>query len=153
MSVNEKLAALTGQWRGKNRLNMSWEPDPIKESESTAIVSTRAGTTCLEIAYTWMFEGKPQEGFIVISEDTKSEKANAVWTDSWHSANVLMHCGGTVSSGGSANLKGFYNVEGHPDWGWRTEIIPNGDKFRYLMFNVSPEGHEEWAVEMEFMKA
>ena len=152
MSVQEKLAALSGNWEGRNRLNMSWEPDPVKESESTATVSIRAGGTCIEIAYTWEFGGKPQDGFIVIAGDAKSEKANAVWTDSWHSANVLMHCGGTVSSRG-VNLKGFYKVEGHPDWGWRTEIVPEGDKFKYLMFNVSPEGQEEWAVEMEFTRA
>ena len=152
MAVHEKLAALSGEWKGKNRLNMSWEPDPIKESASTASVSTRAGQTCLEIAYTWEFEGKPQEGFIVIAGDTGSDKANAVWTDSWHSANVLMNCSGSISGGGGANLNGFYKVEGHPDWGWRTEIIPGGDKFKYLMFNVTPEGHEEWAVEMEFTR-
>jgi Protein of unknown function (DUF1579) len=152
MSVHGKLAALAGTWKGKNRLNMSWEPDPIKESASTATVSTRAGETCLEIAYTWEFEGKPQDGFIVISGDANSDKANAVWTDSWHSANVLMNCCGAVSNGGGVNLKGFYKVEGHPDWGWRTEIVPDSDKFKYLMFNVTPEGHEEWAVEMEFTR-
>jgi hypothetical protein len=152
MSVHEKLAALSGQWNGRNRLNLSWEPDPIKESESTAKVSRRAGDTCLEISYTWEYEGKPQDGFIVISKDAGSEKANAFWTDSWHSANVLMNCIGSVNDRGAANLKGHYKVEGHPEWGWRTEIVPDGDKFKYLMFNVSPEGHEEWAVEMEFTR-
>jgi hypothetical protein len=153
MSVHEKLAVLTGKWTGKNRLNLSWEPDPIKESDSTADVTTRAGDTCIEIAYTWQFEGKQQDGFIVLAEDANSDKSNAVWTDSWHSANVLMNCSGNVSERGVANLKGYYKVEGHPDWGWRTEIVPNGDKFKYLMFNVTPEGHEEWAVEMEFTRA
>ncbi|MGH9946130.1 MAG: DUF1579 family protein [Pyrinomonadaceae bacterium] len=150
MSLNEKLLTLAGDWNGTNRLNMSWELDPIKESGSTASVRTRAGGTCIEIAYTWKFEGKPQEGLIIISDDAGN--VHAVWTDSWHSANVLMSCAGTTNAAGAANLKGFYKVDGHPDWGWRTEIIPSGDKFEYKMFNVTPEGEEEWAVEMEFSR-
>jgi hypothetical protein len=151
MAINEKLMSLVGEWSGTNRLNLSWTPDPIKESSSTAIVRTRAGGTCLEIDYRWEYEGKPQEGFIVVAVN-EPNSAHAVWTDSWHSKNVIMSCEGTAFDSGSVNLKGFYEVEGHPDWGWRTEIIPEIDNFKYLMCNVSPEGQEEWAVEMEFKR-
>ena len=153
MAVHEKLAELAGEWKGTNRLNLSWTPDPIKESASEATVAIRAGHSCIDIAYTWEYEGKLQDGFIVIDGDLNSNAVKAAWTDSWHSANVLMDCDGLVDGNGSVNLKGNYKVEGHPDWGWRTEIVPNGDAFKYLMFNVSPEGHEEWAVEMEFKRA
>lgn len=153
MGVHEKLTALTGTWEGKNRLNLSWEPDPIKESLSTSSVKLRLNDTCLEIEYDWEYEGKPQEGLIILSCDKKSGAASAVWTDSWHSAHVLMNCYGAVAENGSVNLKGSYKVEGHPDWGWRTEIVPGDDSFKYFMFNISPEGQEEWAVEMEFKRA
>lgn len=153
MSVHERLAALAGNWKGVNRLNLSWTPDPIKESASTASVSLRVGGQCLEIAYTWEYEGKQQEGVIVLCGDDASDSITAVWTDSWHSANVLMTCKGTVADSGRVNVKGHYKVEGHPDWGWRTEIVPAGDSFKYLMFNVSPEGAEEWAAETEFTRA
>lgn len=152
MAIHEKLSKLAGDWKGTNRLNLSWESDPIKESPSTATVKPRAGGTCLEIAYTWEYEGKPREGFIIINGDGKSN-AHAVWTDSWHSANVLMACEGTCGENGTVNVKGTYKVEDHPDWGWRTEIVPTGEGFKYLMFNVSPEGQEEWAVETEFIRA
>ncbi len=151
MAISEQLVALAGHWTGTNRLNLSFEPDPIKESPSNAMVRTRADGTCLEIEYDWIYEGKRNEGFIVISCGTNGE-TNAAWTDSWHSRNVLMNCEGTTTGSGGVNLKGRYKVEGHPDWGWRTEIVPNGDSFKYLMFNVSPEGHEEWAVETEFKR-
>ena len=153
MSVHAKLAALVGNWKGTNRLNLSWMPDSIVESASTANVVTRAGGTCLETAYTWKSEGKPQDGFIVISGDPKSNCVHAVWTDSWHSANALMTCEGTVDDNGRVNLMGHYKVEGHADWGWRSEIVPTAEGFKYLMFNVSPEGVEEWAVETEFTRA
>ena len=152
MAITEQLASLTGNWIGTNRLNLSFESDPIFESPSNAIVRQRAGGTCLEIEYDWVYKGSANNGFIVISCG-KNGEASAVWTDSWHSKHVLMNCEGATTGSGGVNLKGSYKVEGHPDWGWRTEIIPNGDSFKYLMFNVSPEGYEEWAVETEFRRA
>lgn len=153
MGVHEKLKPLVGKWSGTNRLNLSWLPDPIFESPSTAEVRLRVGDQCLEIAYTWEYEGRPYEGVILIDGDAKSDAVGAAWTDSWHSANVLMACTGTVNDSGRVNVSGSYSVPDHPDWGWRMEIVPNGDSFKYLMFNVSPEGEEEWAVETEFTRA
>jgi len=149
MAIPEQLSALEGNWSGTNRLNLSFMPDPIFESPSIAVVRQRANGTCLEIEYDWTYEGERCEGFIIISSG-KNGAAGAVWTDSWHSKNVLMTCVGEVTGSGGVDLKGHYKVEGHPDWGWRTEIVPGGDSFKYLMFNVSPEGAEEWAVETEF---
>ena len=153
MAVHEKLKSLVGNWKGTNRLNLSWTPDPIKQSHSTASVVGRVRGQCLEIAYTWTFEGEPQEGILLICGAGDSDKVAAGWTDSWHSANVLMPCEGTIDPAGRVNIKGSYSVPDHPDWGWRTEIVPGVDSFRYLMFNVSPEGEEEWAVATEFTKA
>ncbi|QYO65500.1 DUF1579 family protein [Leptolyngbya sp. 7M] len=153
MSIHTELQKLAGQWSGTNKLNLSWMPDPIKESASTATVTERVSGQCLEIAYRWEYEGEPQEGLIIINGNGGSNAVNAFWTDSWHSKNVLMACEGSVSENGAVNIKGHYSVPDHPDWGWRTEIIPNGDTFKYLMFNVSPEGVEEWAVETEFARS
>lgn len=151
MAIPEQLAALIGNWGGTNRLNLSFESDPIFESPSNAIVRERANGTCIEIEYDWVYNGEKNMGFIIVSCG-KNGEARAVWTDSWHSNNVLMNCEGMITASGGVNLSGHYKVEGHPDWGWRTEIIPGGDSFKYLMFNVSPEGHEEWAVETEFKR-
>jgi hypothetical protein len=150
MSVHPHLAALAGEWKGTNRLNLSWLPDPIRESASTAVVVPRAAGQALGIAYTWEYEGQPHEGLILICGAKDSSIVSATWTDSWHSAHTLMHCAGTVSENGAINVKGSYAVPDHPDWGWRTEIIPSSDTFKYLMFNLTPEGEEEWAVETEF---
>jgi hypothetical protein len=153
MSVPESLASLCGDWKGKNRLNLAWLPDPIRESDSKASVSLRSNRQCLEIAYTWAYEGEPHEGLIILCGNGRTDSMNAVWTDSWHSANVLMLCGGTVDKNGRLNVMGHYGVPDHPDWGWRTEIIANDSSFKYFMFNISPEGIEEWAVESEFTRA
>lgn len=152
MSLHEKLAALEGSWKGTNRLNLAWLPDPIRESASTAVVALRGAGQGLGIAYTWEYEGKAQEGVLLMVGAKDSDAVSAAWTDSWHSAHTLMNCKGTVDENGVVNVKGTYSVPDHPDWGWRTEIVPDGDKFKYLMFNVSPEGEETWAVETEFTR-
>lgn len=151
MSISEQFAKLVGDWSGTNRLNLSWMPDPIFESPSTASVRTRVGGQFLEIAYTWSYEDKPQEGLLIFGiRDDGS--ATALWTDSWHSAKVLMQCKGKVTDDGGIDLYGNYSVPEHPDWGWRTEVTPKNGGFRYVMYNVSPEGDEELAVETDFAR-
>ncbi len=151
MSISEPFATLVGDWSGTNRLNLSWMPAPIFESPSTAVVRPRVGGQFVEIAYTWSYEGKPQEGLLLFGIQ-KDGSATAFWTDSWHSANVLMACKGEVTDVGALVLFGSYSVPDHPDWGWRTDVIPKGDGFRYVMYNVSPDGDEELAVETDFVR-
>ncbi len=152
MSIPEKLRGLTGTWKGTNRLHVSWMPDPIKDSESTATVTPRIGGQFLEIAYTWEYDGQPQEGVLIFGGDNKTDAVNAFWTDSWHMAHQTMLCGGKTTESGGISVMGHYKVQDHPDWGWRTEIIPGSESFKYLMYNVSPEGVEEIAVETELTR-
>jgi hypothetical protein len=152
MSVHEKLASLVGEWKCTNRLNFGDE-HPVLESPGTATVVTRVGGQCLEIAYTWSFEGKPQEGVILMDKNGKTSEAAASWTDTFHYANSLMHCLGTWDENGKVSVTGSYAAGDGPDWHWRTEIIPSDDSFKYLMINISPDGDEQWAVEMDFTRA
>ena len=142
-----------GAWTGSNRLHMAWQPEnPLLESDGTATISERVGGQFLEIAYTWVYEDKTREGLLILGGDNKSEAVMAFFTDAWHLAHQVMMCDGKENPDGSIDVKGFYKVAGHPDWGWRTEIIPNGDSFQYKMYNVSPEGEEDIAVEMEMKR-
>ena len=140
MKIDQKLSNLLGSWKGTNRLHTPWMPTKIQESESTALVRSKVNGQFLSIEYTWSHEGETQEGMFVIGCDSKSGEAEAVWTDSWHSRNVLMVCNGSVDDAGGLSVTGKYVVPENPDWGWRTEIISSGDSFRYLMYNVAPDG-------------
>jgi hypothetical protein len=154
MSIPEKLANLTGKWIGTNRLHMPWKVEnPLHESRATAEVRARSGDQFLEISYTWVYEDKPREGVLLLGREKTGDRIEASWTDSWHMAHQLMHCEGRETENGGISVKGSYKVEGHPDWGWRTEIVPGSGSFRYLMYNVSPEGEEEIAVEMDMSPA
>lgn len=152
MSVHENLASLVGTWECTNRLNFGDE-HPVLESPGTAAVVTRVGGQCVEIAYTWSYEGKPQEGLILIDKNGKTNDAAAAWTDTFHSGNSLMYCLGTSDENGKISVTGSYAAGDGPDWHWRTEIEPGDDSFKYLMVNISPDGEEQWAVEMNFTKA
>jgi hypothetical protein len=126
-----------GNWAGKSRLFLPGQPD--SECQSTAQVSSAVAGTCLKIDYTWSYEGKENEGLLLVSLPGE-QKATASWTDSWHSRHTFMHCEGEVSDERIV-LRGSYKVEGHPDWGWRIELS-KGDGFLIEMYNVMPDGQE-----------
>ena len=153
MSINPHLTSLVGAWKGTNRLHTPWLPEKVSESESKATVRSKMNGQFLSFEYTWFFEGKAQEGMLIIGCDPKSDAVQAVWTDSWHSKDVLMLCNGSVDAGGRISVTGHYAVPDHPDWGWRTEIAPSESGFRYVMYNVTPEGAEELGVETDFTRA
>jgi hypothetical protein len=150
MSVPNSLAALAGEWKGTNRLYLP--PDSVFESNSNALVSLRISGQFIGIAYTWEFDGGPQEGLLIIGCDNKTNAVQAVWTDSWHLSHKFMLCDGTSDGNGKIDVKGLYAVEGYPDWGWRTVIEPASDSFKYTMYNVSPESEEMLAVDTEFLR-
>ncbi len=151
MSLPENFEKLTGNWLGKNSLHTPWmEDDPIKISDSEAVVETAAINRFLKIEYTWIFEEKPQAGILLIGG--KENSAKAVWIDSWHNGNEFMNCEGTFE-GNSIKIKGFYKVPDHPDWGWKTEInFENENSFKIIMHNVTPEGEESLAVEVVYTR-
>lgn len=153
MAIDKNLSDLVGDWKGTNRLHAAWMPQPLQISDSKARVRSKMNGQFLSIEYTWSFENKPQEGMLLLGCDSKSDAVQAVWTDSWHSKDVLMLCNGRQDSDGKVSLLGHYAVPDHPDWGWRTEIIHEPGSFRYLMYNVSPDGDEEIAVETNFKPA
>jgi len=154
MSVPETLINLVGNCRGLNLLHMDWVPEnPICESETTAKIELTARGTFLKIEYDWQFDGKTQEGLILIGNDKDSGFIKAFWIDSWHLSEKFMVSEGQITSNKTVSLKGFYTVPEHPDWGWRTTFeTEKENSFRIIMHNVSPEGDETLAVEMEFIR-
>lgn len=154
MSIPAKLQQLVGDWKGSNRLHLGdWGPTPLHESEGSATIRERVDGQFLEIAYTWEYEGKQKEGVIILGGDNKTDAVKAFWTDSWHLAHQTMLCDGLESGDGSVSVKGTYKVEGYPEWGWRTHIAATDGGFEYKMFNISPEGDETIAVEMDMKRA
>lgn len=152
MSVPEPFTGLVGSWKGFNRLHVTWMDPPVRETDSTAEISLKTQGRVLGIEYTWSYDEKPQDGIMLVSQDPKSNVVTMIYTDSWHLGHIFMECKGTVDDSGKIDVKGYYSVPDHPDWGWRTEIIPGDNTFSVNVYNVSPGGEEDIAVESEFTR-
>lgn len=148
MSIPENLGNLVGNWFGTKTLYLSWVDESPFMSDSNASVAFSAQGKFLKIEYDWIYEGKKQDGLILLGNDKDSDLIKAFWIDSWHMSDKLLISEGAKSENNFVSLKGFYQVPEHPDWGWRTVIeSENSDSFKITMFNVSPEGVEDLAVE------
>ena len=143
MAVATFLRSLKGDFAGESRLNLSWQEDPIKICKSTAKLEVDPSETFAKLEYEWAYEGEKQYGILIAVGDT------GAWTDSWHMGAEAMFLSGSAEAQ-SFNVKGEYKVEGHPNWGWGIELTPTENGFQMCMFNVSPEGDEEWAVEADY---
>jgi predicted enzyme related to lactoylglutathione lyase len=146
------LAACAGRWRGTNRLH-----DPhtkaAEDSPSTLSITPVVGGKFLRIDYTWTYQGAPQEGTLLVGTEPDTGELTAHWSDTWHMDHKVMACRGSLANEKQLVLRGSFAVPPGPDWGWRIELTPEeGRALRVLMFNVSPEGVSQPAVEATYAR-
>ncbi len=147
MSTLDALKRCTGRWQGTNRVE-DYHHGIREESSSTAIITPILKETFLRIDYEWSFKGTPQEGMILLGLEAADQVATGHWIDSWHMSDVVMASRGSIDATGAVNLLGSYTAPPGPDWGWRTILsAPHQDSFQIIMYNITPEGREELAVE------
>lgn len=152
MGFDEARDKLIGTWAGSNTLRLSWlDPQEYHSPGELSVAQTVKGKY-LALAYTWSHEDVPHEGLLLIGHDAKNEIANAAWVDSWHASAKPLTLSGAVDGRGAIDLRGTYEVPGHPDWGWRILISTLGADMRIVMYNVSPEGEEDLAVRADYKK-
>lgn len=152
MSGIEGLAACAGEWRGTNRLHDPHTNAP-EDSPSGLAVTPLLGGRFVRVEYTWVWQGEPQEGAMIVGYDPKADRASAYWIDSWHNGRIGMTCAGTAGPDGALDVRGTYPAPTGPDWGWRTVLRPAPDSLTILMYNVTPDGQEEIAVEAAYTRA
>jgi hypothetical protein len=105
----------------------------------------------VRLDYTWDYDGKPQEGSLLMGEDAGGAKAH--WVDTWHMGDKPMTLCGPPGTPENTLLKGSYAAPPGPDWGWRitlSRLAP--DRFKIVMHNIWPEGKEELAVEALYQR-
>jgi hypothetical protein len=148
MSVLDLLGSCAGRWLGSSRLQ-----DPHSAiadvSLSTAAITLVLGGRFIRLDYTWAYRQTPQEGSLLIGYDKGGSEATAYWIDTWHMGDKGMTCRGSVGPHGLISLIGSYAAPPGPDWGWRIVITPAGQSLSIVMYNITPEGVEELAVEAE----
>ena len=152
MSGLEGLAVCAGEWRGTNVLQ-----DPMNgvadQSPSTATVTPVLGGRFVRVDYTWAYQGQPHEGSLLVGFQKKADTVTAHWIDSFHNSDRVMACAAPRAEGGPLSVRGSYAAPPGPDWGWRIDLIPQGDALRIVHYNVWPEGKEELAVEGTYTRA
>lgn len=140
MTTIESVQAASGAWKGVSRLYLYEEP--VRESAVTATVTAAIQGTYSSIAYAWAFDGKPQEGLLMLAKDPGSSAVKALFLDSFHMNESFMVLPGSVDAQGKVDVLGSYSVDGSEPWGWRITVEAGAHDLKVAMFNISPEGQE-----------
>ncbi len=144
---------LIGAWAGENLLRLSWLTPTDYFSTSDLSVAQVARGKFLTFTYSWSHENIAQEGLLVLGYDKTQGVTTAAWVDSWHMSSKIMQCQGTIDRQGVIDLRGSYEAPPGPDWGWRFVITPSSGKaLQIVMYNVSPVGVEELAVQADYKR-
>ena len=150
MDFDKFSAALVGKWQGNNQLYLNPPPAPPVSSSSALSISPVAGGNFLQLDYNWTFEGEEQTGVLLLGYSSEDDTATVAWADSFHMSARIMFCTGTAATDEAVKLHGTYSAPPGPEWGWRIEIQSVSEKeLKIVMYNVSPEGSEDLAVQID----
>jgi hypothetical protein len=152
MSALEKLTACAGTWSGTNTLQDPNTNKPDK-SDSTVTVTPVLAGRFVRIDYTWGYQGKPQEGSLLVGFDPKTGKVSGHWIDTWHMGRIALNCVGSSPTEGHIAVRGSYAAPPGPDWGWRIEIATGEDALRITHTNIDADGTEDLAAEGVYSRA
>jgi len=146
MSNLNQILACAGPWQGANRLYTSPQC-AADESPSTLTVTPLLRGTFVRLDQTWAWEGKPQEGSLLIGFDSDAKQVALHWIDTFHMSRKVMVCSGVLRGDGVIEVRGGYAAPPGPDWGWRIEIMAEPPaRIEIRMFNIDPAGQEALAV-------
>ena len=151
---HSQLKKMEGVWEG---LAKTWfEPDKIAdESPVRATMKLILDGKFILHEYKGSFGGKPLEGIAIIGYHLDLKKFQCAWIDSFHNGSALMFSEGKRGVEGFKVLGSYAYVtpEMEQHWGWRTQIeIVGEDEILIRAYNISPEGEEAMATEIEYKK-
>jgi|SRR5690606_18322645 len=157
MQIRTHLDQFVGEWTGSNDLHM--EPgSPVRSSSTTATVALVANGSAIAMTYSWDFEGKPHEGILVVINKPDLGDPDMVWIDSFHTGGRFQVFKGVepsegVDAGGAMAALGSYPAPTGPDWGWRIVVSADSpDVLHVTMYNITPDGEEQLAVDSRYRR-
>ncbi|MBI3160506.1 MAG: DUF1579 family protein [Chloroflexi bacterium] len=151
MDVRTAFNTLHGEWAGTNQLWLNPQ-EAVRTSDTRLRIGPVAMGKFVGLEYTWDEDG-PQSGWLLLGLGAEGAGVKAVWVDSWHNADKMMLCEGTVSAEGVVSVAGSYSFGDAPAWGWRIELeAAQDDGFEVRMYNITPEGQEMLAVKAAYTR-
>ena len=149
MNAVNTLNTLTGQFTGTKKLWMA-PGSPAQESVSQAVITTVGGGFS-KIEYTWSTEGRPQNGVLLVRTVPGHGDQDMIWVDSWHMNSQFMVCHRENRPSAIVSARASYPAPPGPDWGWRITVkSPQQNQLTIIMDNITPEGEEMMAVEIQY---
>ncbi len=159
---HRRLVRMAGEWEGVYRL---WFERDMLAAESSQRGNLRAvlGGRFLLHEYSWEFDGRSYAGVALYGYHIDDKRWECAWVDSFHcGSSILFSQGQAFSHSVGQTEPAHFAVLGSygdgktppgPRWGWRTEIEqPDDDHLVIVMTNISPEGEEAKAVEVEYTR-
>jgi hypothetical protein len=151
MANLDSFTRAAGQWRATYKLR-----DPgntlSDDSDSTAVVTSVLDGRFVRVDYSWAFKGTPHEGSLLVGCQDDGT-VTVPWVDSFHNGRNIMVSTGRITSTGDIDVRGSYEVPGHPAWGWRTVLSATDRALSIVMYNVTPDGEEHLAVDAQYRRA
>ena len=152
MQFDDLKQALIGEWKGTKQLYMAPPPAPAVSSTSKLSITPVARGSFLQFNYDWTYEDEQQSGVLLFGYDEENA-ASAAWVDSFHMSSKILSCTGTAANG-AAHVRGSYEAPPGPDWGWRIAIRSvSANELQIVMHNISPEGQEDLAVQLDYTRS
>ncbi|MEQ1513000.1 MAG: DUF1579 domain-containing protein [Lysobacteraceae bacterium] len=153
---HQRLARMAGDWEGLYRL---WFERDMLAAESGQRGTLRAvlGGRFLLHEYSWEFDGRGYSGVALYGYHIDEKRWECAWVDSFHNGSSIMfsHTTGDADPAHFAVLGSYGDGQTPPGprWGWRTEIEQSDDDSLVItMTNISPDGEETRAVEVEYTR-
>ena len=131
--------------------------EPGKLEEETDIVGSMSlvqGWAFLQHDYVGSCMEKIQSGVALFGYSCGEDRWTAAWTDSFHNGTRIMFSQGEHRGDLSRiDVFGAYPAPPGPDRGWRTMVeLISTDHLVITHFNVTPDGEEAKAVEIDYRR-
>ena len=143
--MSHSLSPCIGEWSGAAH---TWI-DPAADPEAaiwTARVDSVLDGRFTRVQYASTVVGKAHTGELTFGTDDVGH--TMYWIDSFHTGRSPLW---SVGLPGPIEVRGSYRA-GDEVWGWRTAAHFDGTTLRLSMWNASPDGHEDRAIEVELVR-
>lgn len=145
--AHQILQTLIGNWEGMTK---TWfEPNVIAdESPIKGTIRSILGGRFIMHEYRGSLNGESFEGMAIYGFDIQNETFQSSWIDSFHMGTGIMLSSGIPIANGFSVLGSYGGPDMPQPWGWRTIVeLRSPDNLIITAYNISPEGHEDMAME------